>query len=89
MSDPSSTAGTIRVLAFAGARELLGSAQAKLALARPCGIDELWRLLLDAWPGLAPFQAAIRLAVNGAYATESTIVHEGDEVALIPPVAGG
>jgi molybdopterin converting factor subunit 1 len=89
MSDPSSTAGTIRVLAFAGARELVGSAEARLSLAHPCGVDQLWRLLLDAWPGLAPFQASIRLAVNGAYASGDTVVHEGDEVALIPPVAGG
>jgi molybdopterin converting factor small subunit len=29
------------------------------------------------------------LALNAAYAKPSTVVRRGDEVAIIPPVAGG
>ena len=36
----------------------------------------------EVWKGLA-------VAVNREYAQRSTVLHEGDEVALLPPVSGG
>jgi molybdopterin converting factor small subunit len=30
-----------------------------------------------------------RVAVNHSFAGDSTLLHSGDEIALIPPVAGG
>lgn len=29
------------------------------------------------------------VAVNSTYASDQTVIHQGDEIALIPPVAGG
>ncbi len=31
----------------------------------------------------------IRIAINGAFAEDSILIQEGDEVVLLPPVAGG
>lgn len=31
----------------------------------------------------------IRIAVNGAFVSDETLLSDGDEVVLIPPVAGG
>ena len=43
-----------------------------------------------AWGNGSPSRrASIRVAVNGTYAAPEDPVAYGDEVALIPPVAGG
>ncbi len=79
----------LRVLAFAGARDVLGAAEVELPLSRACTAAELWPLLLERFPGLQPYRTSIRLAINGTYAEPSDPVSIGDEVAIIPPVAGG
>jgi len=40
-------------------------------------------------PELDAYRPIVRVAVNGVYAAASDPVAAGDEVALIPPVAGG
>ena len=40
-------------------------------------------------PGAGSLPAKPLVAVNQRYATAATVVASGDEVALIPPVAGG
>jgi molybdopterin converting factor small subunit len=46
-------------------------------------------VLIARFPSLAPHRSSLRIAVNGSYAFASDPVAGGDEVALIPPVAGG
>ncbi|MBK8251475.1 MAG: MoaD/ThiS family protein [Polyangiaceae bacterium] len=77
------------MLAFAGARDVLGAAEIDLALADACTASQLLDRVCSAHPGLAPYRRAIRLAVNGSYVAWEDRVSPGDEVALIPPVAGG
>lgn len=79
----------VRLLAFAGARDVIGSQEVDIALGAPCDTAELWALLLARFPALEPYKRSIRLAVNGTYAADGDRVSPGDEVALIPPVAGG
>jgi molybdopterin synthase sulfur carrier subunit len=79
----------VRLLAFAGARDVLGAAELRLPLAAPCTAAELLAEVCRRYPALTPFRASIRVAVNGTYALAGDPVTYGDEVALIPPVAGG
>ncbi|AUX41955.1 molybdopterin converting factor [Sorangium cellulosum] len=79
----------VRVLAFAGARDVLGAGEVALPLPGPCTAAELLEQVCARYPGLVPYKGSIRVAVNGVYATPSDPVGFGDEVALIPPVAGG
>ena len=79
----------VRMLAFAGAREVVGAAELDLPLEAPCTAAELLEAVCARFPGLVPYRDSIRLAVNGTYALASDPVRAGDEVALIPPVAGG
>ncbi|HEY4120330.1 MAG TPA: MoaD/ThiS family protein [Byssovorax sp.] len=81
--------GQVRVLAFAGARDVLGEAEIAFPLAAPCSADELLAEVCRAYPGLEPWRRALRVAVNGTYADAGDPVALGDEVALIPPVSGG
>jgi molybdopterin converting factor small subunit len=41
------------------------------------------------FPTLAPYASSLRVAINGTYAAWDEPVRDGDEVAIIPPVAGG
>jgi molybdopterin converting factor subunit 1 len=82
-------ANAVKLLAFAGARDVIGAAEVDLPLAAPCTAAELLAEVCRRYPALAPWRGSIRVAVNGAYAAPGDPVAQGDEVALIPPVAGG
>jgi molybdopterin converting factor small subunit len=79
----------VRLLAFAGARDVLGAPELRLPLEAPCSAAELLAEVCRRYPALVPWRGSIRVAVNGAYAAPDDPVAFGDEVALIPPVAGG
>ncbi|AKT41478.1 MoaD/ThiS family protein [Chondromyces crocatus] len=81
--------GAVRVLAFAGVRDVLGKEEVSLPLPAPCTASELLADVCARYPGLVPYQGCLRVAVNGTYADPGDPVRVGDEVALIPPVAGG
>jgi molybdopterin synthase sulfur carrier subunit len=79
----------IRVLAFAGARDAIGRDAFDLALDAPISARALLDRICADHAKLAPYASSLRLAVNGAYAGWDDLVRDGDEVAIIPPVAGG
>ena len=75
----------VRVLLFASIREKLGKSELVLDLPVPCPVSALQEQLgieKALWSSLA-------FAVNETYAPANTPLKDGDEVALIPPVAGG
>ena len=75
---------------FAAARELSGLSEERIALpAARVSLQELQRLLAERHPSLAPFLPRMRLAVNEELHAEVQHVCAGDEVAVLPPVAGG
>ena len=86
----------MKVLLFAGARDAVGATELELSLSEllPASQTTLTaRSLLDAFcarhPSLQPYASSLRVAINGAYAAWDASVSDGDEVAIIPPVAGG
>ncbi|MDB4931089.1 MAG: molybdopterin synthase subunit MoaD / molybdopterin synthase subunit MoaE [Myxococcaceae bacterium] len=80
---------TVRLLCFAAARELVGAAE--LAWTVPAGatVAALRASLFARYPALAGHARSLRFAVNGEYAKDDRLLGAGDEVAVIPPVAGG
>jgi len=92
MSDPGAIpkAASVQVLYFAGARDVVGVREETVAIApEGCTVEALAAQLFTLHPALAPHARSLRLAVNGEYARASDPVRRGDEVAVIPPVAGG
>jgi molybdopterin converting factor subunit 1 len=84
--------GTITVLAFAGARDAIGAGEIVLALddlGDALTVQSVMDAVCSRFPALAPHRPIIRVAVNGSYVEGAAPVAAGDEVALIPPVAGG
>jgi molybdopterin converting factor subunit 1 len=80
----------VRVLLFAAAREAAGTGEAELPVeAGGTTVAEMMRRIVARWPALEPYARALRIAVNGEYKRGDDAVRPGDEVAVIPPVAGG
>lgn len=80
---------SVKMLAFAGAKDIIGAAELDLPLDEPCSAAALLDDVCRRYPRLVPYRGALRVAVNGTYADASDPVTFGDEVAIIPPVAGG
>lgn len=80
---------SLKVLCFAAARELVGRAELPWTIAAGATVASLREALFERYPALAGHARSLRFAVNGEYAKDDRVLREGDEVAVIPPVAGG
>ena len=80
---------TIRLLFFAVLRDITGKDEAVIELADDTTPAGIWNILRQQHPALDPWTSPPMVAVNEAYARPDTPLHSGDEVAFIPPVAGG
>ena len=79
----------VTVRYFAGHRDITGKAEERIELAEGATIATLWELLTTRYPRLAPYRGRLLYAVNQEYGTLATELHDGDELAFIPPVSGG
>jgi molybdopterin converting factor subunit 1 len=78
----------VRVRLFASYAEAAGTDELDLALpAGATAADCLAAVRAAPWAARVPPSPAV--AVNRRYAKADAALHDGDEVALIPPVAGG
>jgi molybdopterin converting factor subunit 1 len=78
----------VRVLLFGRYRELAGSEEVVLQLPVGSRVRDLVEALRSR-PALAALPACPAIAVNRRYEGPDRALAAGDEVALIPPVAGG
>lgn len=79
----------IRLRYFAMIREALGRAEETRTVDAGTTAGELFDLLAQETPRLAPMRPATMLMVNQEYAPPERALDDGDELALIPPVSGG
>jgi molybdopterin converting factor subunit 1 len=85
------TPGTMRVrlLLFALYRELAGTAELELELPPGATAADAVEALRARSSSCARIPERPVIAVNQAYASLTTALSAGDELALLPPVAGG
>lgn len=79
----------ISVRYFAHLRERLHKHTETIELSEPATVGDLLLHLGEAEPLIARSRRSLQVAVNEEFAPQSTPLKDGDEVALIPPVAGG
>lgn len=79
----------VTVLVFAMQRQLLGWKRRDIELADGSTIEDAWVALVRDAPALEPARGSVRFARNRVYADRDEHLGDGDELALIPPVAGG
>ncbi len=79
---------TVRTLFFGAYAERAARREGTARLAADATVADLVRELRRS-EGLSWLPDRVVVAVNQVYADDGTALSEGDEVALIPPVAGG
>ncbi len=79
----------VTVLLFARPREMLGSGRLEIDLEDGGSAADLFASLATRAPALAAMRASLRCAVGDAYCEWDRQLLEGEEVAIIPPTAGG
>ena len=78
---------TIRL--FARLRDLAGSGELVRDMNAPATVQMVWGTLVAEMPALQDYERAMSVAVNAEYSRMSAPVHDGDEIAFLPPVSGG
>lgn len=80
---------TIRSLFFASYRDMAGTGELLVALPAAATVADLVGHLRNSSAALEALPESPAVAVNMTYAPLDTLLRDGDEVAFIPPVAGG
>jgi molybdopterin synthase catalytic subunit len=79
----------IELLHFASFRDAVGRDRESREIADGTRVRELWTSLAREIPLFGRFPTPPPAAVNREYVPSETVLRDGDEVAFLPPVAGG
>ncbi len=79
----------IRMRYFASFREIIGQSEEILTIHEGASVTAVRALLLTQYPLLQSIMQHSVSAVNRSYVSVETVLHEGDELVLIPPMGGG
>ncbi|MCP3986636.1 MAG: molybdopterin converting factor subunit 1 [bacterium] len=74
---------------FGSIREAAGESERVVELPEGAGVGELSALLAREFPAMDEMGDRLRVAVNMEFVKGAPALAEGDEVAFLPPVAGG
>ena len=82
---------TVTLQFFAKARELLGRASTTATLPASLSYSDLLLQLNTSFPSLEKLGGTFVLSLNEEYLEEEepVVLHQGDELAVIPPLSGG
>lgn len=79
----------IDLLLFAKLREIFGEEKVSLQIPDGATVKDVLPLLFQENSLRQQILESVLFAVNQCYAAPDTVLREGDELALIPPVSGG
>ncbi len=79
----------VMIKLFARLRDLAGTGELIRDVPAPATVRSVWNQLTAETPSLVEYESTMSVAVNAEYARMAADVHDGDEVAFLPPVSGG
>ncbi len=79
----------VKVKLFALHRELVGAEELSADLADDSTVQEAYRWLGERYPALRGHLDFAAPAINREFTDTARALHDGDELAIIPPVSGG
>jgi molybdopterin synthase sulfur carrier subunit len=77
----------VEIYYFAQAHEIVGESQAEFEISEGADVSDLISKLQSQYKDFLTLQ--FRVAVNSDYVENTYVLHDGDEVAIIPPISGG
>ena len=77
----------VKLLYFGVLKDVVGRECEEQELAEGSSVEALLTVLAEGVG--SPVWRMLAVAVNREYARPETMLHDGDEVALLPPVSGG
>ena len=78
----------IEIMAFGIARDIFGASTIRIKAEDGSTVKELLENLQTTYPPLQELRS-VAIAINTEYASMDQVIKSGDEVVIIPPVAGG
>ena len=79
----------VTVLLFGRLHDVAGLRELACEVPPESTVAAVWQAVTGRFPAVAVHARSVSAAVNADFAKMTTAVHEGDEVAFLPPVAGG
>jgi len=79
----------VKVKFFAILRDRAGTGEIMKEIKDGSTVGELWKVLQQDFPKLAPVDTRLLYAVNLDYVNAEHVLKEQDEVVFVPPVSGG
>src|SRR5208283_1140886 len=79
----------VKVLFFGMLKDIVGRSEDQIELADGARLDSVFARYAGHFPRLRELESSIVLACNHEFQDRSAAIHEGDEIAFLPPVSGG
>lgn len=81
----------ITVKYFANLKQMAGKDEEQFDLGKETTLDQVWDAISQTLPQIATLikEKKIMVAVNYDVVSLDAVVHDGDEIALLPPFSGG
>ena len=79
----------VTVKLFAIFQEVFAADEMQIKLESGASVSQIFDRLVSQQPHLEKWRSLTRYAINLNFADPHTLLNDGDEVALIPPVSGG
>jgi len=79
----------LRVLFFSVLKDITGTDEISVELPGGSVLADLLAQLENRWPELRAWAPSMLLAIDQTYVKRDAPLHDGAEVALMPPVQGG
>lgn len=79
----------IKVKLFSIYQEVFGTSELDLYVTNKISVSTVLASLIEQKPQLKKWQEVTRFGVNLRFVEPNTLLNDGDEVVLIPPVSGG
>jgi len=79
----------VKVLFFGMLKDIVGRAEEQIELEDGARLQSVFERYAGEFPRLKSLASSIVLACNHQFCDRSVAVHDGDEIAFLPPVSGG
>lgn len=89
MTQLSKSSITVTIKLFAAYQDACGVPELQREIPSQTPVSAVLDDLIAEYPELQPWRNLTRFGVNLQFAEPDTILHDDDEVVLIPPVSGG